>query len=575
MITKYGFLNKVELLFRECSSCGLVVDLARPGIIRSTFLCLAICLHSCISALYCASHANPAFRVKVAAYPFILILFCIFRHTFPFLLLRFHVIISIYTDNSGVCQQQKGVICMNFQSRYARLSQLSASDLMSLALQYLPMEMLKNTDGRERAWPAIEATCTFLKQILNPGQPCREAVRTSNISRITANRQKVSNNTSAYCKARKRLPERVLEAFWKHLAAQVNASAGKNHHWKSHNVGVVDGSSFSMPDTCANQKLYPQPSEQKNGCGFPVVKVVGVFSMITGALHGYAKGNLSTPERTLFHALWSVIVKTFDLLVGDRGFCSFADMYFLKQAGVDSAFRLHQGRHVDWRRGKRLGKHDHLVKWNKPQTCPKWLTPDQYATLPETWVVRVVKVHVEIPGFRTQSLIVATTLLDHDRYTAADIAELYGLRWSVELFLRHNKTTMRMDILRCLSPEMIHREIHMHWIAYNLVRTIMFDAAQAGHIPVARLSFKGTMDTLRQWLPALHAAANKPRIFRKLYEALLSAIALDPVPFRPCRSEPRAVKRRPKKFHLLNKPRHLMGNLPHLNRPTKKTKNRA
>jgi len=463
---------------------------------------------------------------------------------------------------------------MNLRSRYAFLSQLSASDLLSLALQYLPMEMLENADERERAWPAIEAACTFLRQVLNPGQPCREAVRASNLNRITANRQKVSNNTSAYCKARKRLPEHVLEIFWKHLADKMNAAARKSHLWKSRNVAVVDGSSFSMPDTCVNQKLYPQPSQQKKGCGFPVVKIVGVFSLITGAIHGFAKGNLHTHERILFHSLWDVIAAGFDMLIGDRGFCSFADMYFLKQTGVDSAFRLHQGRQVNWKKGKRLGKHDRLVEWAKPHKRPGWLTPLQFAALPDLWTVRIVKVQISSPGFRTQTLIVATTLLDPVQYSAADIAELYGLRWSVELFLRHNKTTMRMDVLRCLSTEMIHREIHMHWIAYNLVRTIIFEAAKFGKVPVARISLKGTLDTLRQWLPALHSSVNKPLIFRRLYEALLSAIALDPVPLRPGRSEPRAVKRRPKKFHLLNKPRHLMGNLPHLNRPTKKLKTR-
>lgn len=459
---------------------------------------------------------------------------------------------------------------MILQSRYARLSQLSVSDLLSLTRQHFPLKTLENINKRNRSWPAIESICTFLKQVLNPGQACREAVRASNICRIAAKREKVSGNTSAYCKARKKLPELVLEFFWKHLASKIHADTNKTDLWKSRRVAVVDGSSFSMPDTSANQKRYPQPSEQKKGCGFPVVKIVGVFSLITGAIHGLAKGNLHTHERILFHSLWNVIVAEFDLLIGDRGFCSFADMYLLKQAGVDTAFRLHQGRRVNWRQGKRLGKHDRLVKWEKPRKSPKWLTTEQYMALPETWIVRIVKVQVSFPGFRTQTLIVATTLLDPVQYTASDIADLYGLRWSVELFLRHNKTTMRMDVLRCMSPEMIHREIHIHWIAYNLVRVIICEAAKYGKAPISRISFKGTLDTLRQWLPHLHYAANKPRIFRRMYLALLTALACDLVPLRTNRSEPRAVKRRPKKFHLLNKPRHLMGNLPHLNRPSKK-----
>jgi hypothetical protein len=449
---------------------------------------------------------------------------------------------------------------------------MSTSELLAIVQKYLPLNLLLREDKRKRSWPSVETACTFLRQVLNPGQPCREAVRASNVGRVVAKRSQVSDNTAAYCKARRKLPERILEIFWKHLAHITHQSAQEKFLWKSRKVAVVDGSSFSMPDTASNQSRYPQPSQQKKGCGFPVVRVVGVFSLITGAIHGYSKGTLHDPERTLFRTLWPIIKEQFDLLIGDRGFCSFADMYFLFQFGVDTAIRIHQGRDVNWREGKRIGKYDRLVQWKKPRTQLKWLTSKQYSDLPETWTVRIVRVQVKCPGFRTQTLIVATTLLDPAQFSAADIAELYGLRWSVELFLRHNKTTLRMDILRCLSPEMIHREIHMHWIAYNLARNIMLEAALAGNIPISRISFKGTIDTLRQWLPALHSVAKKPRIFRNMYSTMLQTIASDPVPLRPDRFEPRAVKRRPKKFKLLNKPRRIMKELMRLHQIPKTPK---
>lgn len=454
----------------------------------------------------------------------------------------------------------------SLRNHYHRLSQKPASDLNELLQQYLSLEALEEATERNRAWPSPETACTFLRQVLNPRQPCREAVRASNIARITGDQPQVSDNTSAYCQARRKLPEPLLEQLWKNLGNQLDGSVRKSLFWKGRRVGIVDGSSLSMPDTPQNQKLYPQPSEQKPGCGFPVVKIVAVFSLLTGAVRTFIKGDLSLHERTMFHQLWDDIVALYDLLIGDRGFCAFADMFLLKQKGVDTVFRLHQARRVNWRKGKRLGKHDRLVKWMKPVKPPEWLTPEQIASLPEVFTVRIVKIQIRVPGFRTQSIIVATTLLDPIEFSAEDIAELYFMRWSVELFFRHNKTTMAMDVLRCLSPAMIHREIHMHWIAYNLIRSIMFEAAQQNTVPADRISLKGTADTLRQWLPALHAAANKPRIFNRIYRKLLATLARDTVPLRPNRSEPRAIKRRPKKFHLLNKPRHLMGNLPHKNR---------
>jgi hypothetical protein len=453
---------------------------------------------------------------------------------------------------------------------------MALSELGELLQRYVPLQSLRGAETRKRSWPPLVTACAFLRQVLNPGQPCRETVRASNIARLSSRQRPVSDNTSAYCQARRRLPEPLLQQLWEPLAQRLEAAVPAAHRWHGLRVGVVDGTGLSMPDTFANQRLYPQPSAQKPGCGFPVIKLVALFSLATGAIHAFAKGGLRKDhERTLFHELWHVIVKGFQLLLGDRGFCAFADMYLLKQQGVDSAFRLHQARLVNWRKGKRLGKHDRLTEWRKPHKRPQWLSLQQFEALPKLWTVRILKFQIPVRGFRTRIIILATTLLDPIAFPAAEIAELYGLRWSVELFLRHNKTTLRMDVLRCLSPEMIHREIHTHWIAYNLIRALMFEAAQTMKVSVSRISFKGALDTVRQWLPSLHAAATHPNIFRHLYRCLLRTLAKDLVPLRPNRSEPRAVKRRPKKFHLLNKPRHLMGNLPHLNRPSTAPKQHA
>jgi hypothetical protein len=297
------------------------------------------------------------------------------------------------------------------------------------------------------------------------------------------------------------------------------------------------------------------------------MKFVGVFSLATGLWHLLAYGNLRNHERSLFHRLWDEICLRFELILGDRGFTSFFDMYILKQRGVDTVLRQHQKRASDFRRGKRLGHHDHLVTWKKPARCPDWISPEMYTAIPDELTVREVKVLVAVKGFRTQAYVIVTTLLDPVLYPPSALAELYFLRWSVELRFRDVKCTLGLDILRCKSPIMVQKELWMQVIAHNLIRALMLKAAVIKHQPLSRLSFKGAIDTLRQWAPLLVANAKHPTVYRRLFKKLIACIANDLVLLRPERTEPRARKRRPKNYQLLTKPRHRMGNLPHRNRP--------
>jgi hypothetical protein len=216
-------------------------------------------------------------------------------------------------------------------------------------------------------------------------------------------------------------------------------------------------------------------------------------------------------------------------------------------------------------KGRRLGKFDRVVTWDRPKARDlTWWLPQ---SIPDSITVRVLKVCVPFPGFRTRVVFLTTNLLDTKEFPATALAELYRRRWQVELFFRHIKTTMCMDVLRCLSPEMIRRELHMHMIAYNLIRALMLRSAFVHAKPIDRISFKGTCDTLRQWAPHLAIAAATPALYQQLFRSLLKTLAHDIVPLRPDRSEPRAVKRRPKNYHRLTKPRHLMGNVPRRNHP--------
>jgi hypothetical protein len=287
--------------------------------------------------------------------------------------------------------------------------------------------------------------------------------------------------------------------------------------------------------------------------------------MATGAILRAAWDSLHVHERTLFHRLWDELKKG-DILVADRGFCGFADFYLLLQRGVDCIMRNHQRRTKGVRLLKKLGKGDLLVAWRKSPICPDWLSRETWKMMPDEMTVRQVHVCVDIPGFRTKKIVLATTLLDPKLYPKALFAELYRRRWLAELFLRDIKTSMGMDILKCKSPEMVVKELLMYLIAYNLIRSIMLEAAQTHGCEPLRISFKRTADGLRQWAPAIRGARGAAR--NRLIEALLACVAKLTIPHRPDRAEPRAIKRRKKNFQLLNKPRKQFREIAHRNKYT-------
>jgi hypothetical protein len=219
-------------------------------------------------------------------------------------------------------------------------------------------------------------------------------------------------------------------------------------------------------------------------------------------------------------------------------------------AGVDAVMRAHQARKLDYRKGKVLGSMDRLVEWVKPQ-CPKGVDKDDWASLPAVLTLRIVRIRIEVKGFRVRQYDLVTTLLDASIYTADDLAELYFRRWSVELFFRHIKTTMGMEMLRCKTPRMVRKELRMFIIAHNLIRALMQEAANLYQCDLTRLSFKGTVDTLRQFSYAIYAAKDAPRIRARIIDKMLLIIASEKVPLRENRSEPRALKKRPKPFQRL------------------------
>ena len=309
-----------------------------------------------------------------------------------------------------------------------------------------------------------------------------------------------------------------------------------------------------MADTPANQRAYPQNPSQKPGLGFPIARFVVLFCLATGSALEMAIGQYSgkqTGENALFRSLWDELEPE-DVVLGDRYYCSYFDLAMLKQRGVDGVFRLHQRRPCDFRRGRRLGKEDQIVTWFRPRR-PDWMDEDTYNKIPETMEIRQVRIHVGKPGFRTQVLDLATTLLDPEVYMKSDLAFLFRQRWHAELDLRSIKIVLGMDMLRCKTPEMVRKEIWMTLLGYNVIRALMVAASQEHGGDPRHVSFKGALQTVQEFAVGLREGTPQQR--RWLWQILLSSIAGDAVGYRPDRVEPRARKRRPKKYPLLTKPR--------------------
>ena len=383
------------------------------------------------------------------------------------------------------------------QAQRQSLEQASLCQLGKLCAPWVPTRLLKpaqrGTHSRQRLFPQILTFWAFLSQVLSPDSPCRETVRKVQAWYVARRQPRPGSGTAAYCNARSRLPDNTLLDIHRHTADELQRRITTDQLWCGRHVKVVDGTGVSMPDTPANQKAFPQPSNQKKGCGFPVAKLVGCFCLASGALLHWAEGTKHVHELKLFRKLFSFFQPN-DIVLTDRGFCSYVDIALLLRGGVDSVMRLHQARLNDLRYGKRLGPNDRLVIWQKPIQRPQGCILADWRRAPQTLTLRQVFVTITIPGFRTQSLVVVTTLTDPIRYPADEIAKLYLRRWSVELFFRDIKITLGMDVLRCQTPDMVRKEIIMHAIAYNLIRALMQQAAALYHVPIERLSFKGSVE---------------------------------------------------------------------------------
>lgn len=408
----------------------------------------------------------------------------------------------------------------------------------------------------DRIFSPLVTLWVFLGQVLSADHSCRAAVARLIAHRVARGQSRCSARTGAYCRARARLPEAFVAGVARRTGHALDDGVDPRWLWKGRRVYIYDGSTVSMPDTPANQAEYPQPVIQKPGVGFPLARIAAVFSLACGAvldlrIRRYAGKGQS--ELGMLRDLWDLF-RPGDVFLADRLMCSWTEMVLLQQRGVQTVTRVAR-RHADFRRGQRLGKDDHIVRWLKPKR-PRTVDRVTYRALPEFLLVRECRVRVDQPGFRVKTVVIATTLLDAVEYPREDLARLYRARWHAELDVRSLKQALQMDILRCQTPELVRTELWMHVLAYNLIRTVMAQAATRSGVEPREVSFKGTVQTLEAFQPVLALRGEGDADFRRTtYENLLDAIASHRVADRPDRYEPRRKKRRPKAYDRLMKPR--------------------
>ena len=410
---------------------------------------------------------------------------------------------------------------------------------------------------RQRLYTPLITLWIWLCQVLDKDKSCKNAVSgviSHLVSAGTPAGEIPSANTGAYCKARKRLKESFLLHLVRWTGQRLHQMSDQlGLHWCGRRVFVVDGSTITMADTQDNQKEYPQPKSQKKGCGFPLANIVAIFCLQTGTVLETFMGSHSDQELNLFRNLHKHL-KPGDVALGDRLFGSYADICLLKAGGIESLFRMHGRRKVDFRRGKKLGSLDHIVQWTKPKSRASGLDPALFAQLPDNIMLREVRFLVERKGFPTKWITLVTTLLDVSIYPKEALAELYNQRWQAEIDLRHLKTTMVMEHLLSKTPHMVRNEYYVHLLAYNLIRTLMFQSSTQHGVECLSLSFQATIQHFGNFSSCLANASNAGEM-GYIYSILLYLVSKEQIPVRPGRIEPRLKKRRPKSYGWLKKPR--------------------
>lgn len=407
---------------------------------------------------------------------------------------------------------------------------------------------------RDRIYNPMVVVWMFISQVLSADHSCQQAVTRFNAWRTGRGLSRVSSETTSYCKARGRLPEKLFERLLAWTSKRCEEATNQAWIFKGRVVEMVDGWTVTMADTKENQQEYPQMKSQKPGCGFPIARMVGLFSLATGAIQFNALAPYQGKQTGETSLLRTIIdrISPGRILLADRYYATFWLLALGETRGIDLVARAHHLRKADFRRGLKLGYLDQLVLYCKPHR-PEWMEQEEYDRIPSLIFVRQLKFKVRQKGFRTREITLATTLIDAEQYPAEELADLYRSRWQVELHIRSLKIQMQMEHLRCKSPQMVRKEIHCHMIGFNLVRAAMLASALKFNLCPTRLSFTGAMQALEELAACLRLRSTNRA---QQWDNLLETISELAVGNRPGRLEKRELKRRQKNYKLMTTPRN-------------------
>ncbi len=429
--------------------------------------------------------------------------------------------------------------------------QIGGSPFANLLPHSLLEDIRQCGSDRDTVFTPLITLKAFLWQVLSPGGSCKSAVAHVLTDRLSFDHSANSMNTGPYCKARQRLPLSHLKTAVSCSGEALHKQASSSWLWKGFRVLLVDGTTLLMPDTDDNQTHYPQQSAQKKGLGFPIMRMVGLLSLATGSCVQYVTSTYQgkgSGETSLFAQLIGNLGGN-DLLLADRYYTTFAIMARLIQQGTPLVFRQRANVKSDFLRGKNLASKDHIISYKRPKRKPVWMTKEAYDDLPD---------QIEIREFSVNGTVYITTLLNAKTYHKNELAKLYQKRWKIELDFRSIKTQMGMEMLRCQSADMVDKEVAVHLLAYNLIRSNIANAASMNGVKPRQISFMAAVELMRSIVGL--TAPLTPKALMKWVDPLLKAIAYTKIGRRKRKSQPRVIKRRPKAYPLMNKPREEYAN---------------
>lgn len=453
----------------------------------------------------------------------------------------------------------------------ARRRSLAESSITTYAMQFSHILSAEFLDGlsvsrRARLYCNVVVFWTWLAQILEANASLAKAVSLVQAWSKDAGLPVPDEDTGSYSRGRGRLKMEFLDAAGKRVGEYLDARIGPEDTYQGHVVKSIDGSSMTLDDTPRNQAEYPQPSSQKPGCGFPVMGIMGVLNHAHGGWVDFVEGEQSAHDSPIFHKLLHCF-DAGDILCGDRAFCTYELMATLQGREVDTLMRLHQARHriLNWRNGERIGKNQRLVVWAKPQQQPSGSAMDKegWEALPERMNIRLIRFNFVDRDGKKRRMVLATTLVDAEKYDWLDLAAIYAQRWDIELRLRDVKTTLKMEHLRVKTPETARKTLRMCLLAYNLIKASAQEAAHQAGEDLRLMSFKGALDTIVANTSRYLGHQRHIQVIRRIWESSIEMIAEKIVRFRPGRHEPRAQKKRPKSYSYLTRPRSEYKEIPH------------